>query len=115
MEPLAEPGLQNVRVGLFIASGEEEAGVGETFAAPADGSAHRQVTESSGSSVASGSPVPRHRTFAPGIHALRSLRAAIAFALLSCAHRRGRLTEHGRPLAEERWLAGEIVLLRRFR
>ena len=30
---------------------------------------------------ASGSPVPRRRTFATGILALRSLRAAIAFAL----------------------------------
>jgi len=34
MEPLAEPGLQNVRVGLFIASGEEEAGVGECSRSP---------------------------------------------------------------------------------
>jgi hypothetical protein len=56
----------------------------ETFAAPADGSAHRHATKgrpSDESSVASGSPVPPRRTFAPGIHALRSLRAAIAFAL----------------------------------
>ncbi len=31
--------------------------------------------------LASGSPVPPRRTLAPGIHALRSLRAAVAFAL----------------------------------
>ena len=34
MEPLAEPGLQNVRVGLVIASGEEKAGVGECSRSP---------------------------------------------------------------------------------
>ena len=34
MEPLAEPELQNVRVGLVIASGEEKAGVGECSRSP---------------------------------------------------------------------------------
>ena len=53
----------------------------ETFAAPADRTTLRPATERSGSNVASGSPMPRRRTFATGIHALRSLRAAIAFAL----------------------------------
>ena len=48
----------------------------------------------------SGLAAPRRRTFAPGIPALRSLRAACAFALLSCASRRGRLPWYGQPLAE---------------
>jgi hypothetical protein len=57
----------------------------ETFAGPADEPLNRPEANLSfpntGPRVASGSPMPRRRTFAEGIHALRSLRAAIAFAL----------------------------------
>ena len=57
----------------------------ETFAGPADVPPTRleasQAPPVLAQAVASGSPMPRRRTFAEGIHALRSLRAAVAFAL----------------------------------
>jgi hypothetical protein len=130
-EPLVEPGSQNVRVGLVIASGEDEAGVGECSRSPRSRLPLRTARVTGLKRCGATRPLPPRPTEVPtgsrtsglleywpergfGVarapspdvrygHPCPSLSPRrYRFRPPGCAHRRGRLTEHGRPLAVER-------------